>query len=124
MRGRVEMRFPGLVLTATLVFAAQTASAHVISGTVIAVVDGDTVDVLTDGGWVERVRIAAIDTPERAQPFGGAAKHALSELVFRRRVAVDWHKRDYWMRIVGKVVVPGDSRCNAEACLQGTDAGR
>lgn len=38
------------------------------NGTVVDVIDGDTVDVALDGGGTERVRVLGIDTPEM---FGG-----------------------------------------------------
>jgi len=43
------------------------------TGKVIKVVDGDTIDVLTDDKEKIRIRFSGIDTPERGQPYGNNA---------------------------------------------------
>ena len=54
-----------------------------------------------------RVRLNGIDAPENGQAFGTVSRRNLSQLVFDRRVSVEWHKRDRYGRYVGKVVVDG-----------------
>jgi endonuclease YncB( thermonuclease family) len=54
-----------------------------------------------------RVRLDAIDAPESGQPFGQAAKRALSEMVFGKDVIVYKKKDDRWGRTVGHVIVDG-----------------
>ena len=93
----------GLLLAAV----ALPVRAAEMSGRVVGVIDGDTIDVLMPGFQVVRVRLAGIDAPERGQAFGTAAKAALSELVFARQVVVHWKKRDRYERLVGKVTVSG-----------------
>lgn len=53
-----------------------------MAGPVVAVLDGDTVDVLVDRKPV-RVRLAEIDAPEKGQPFGTRSRQALASAVFR-----------------------------------------
>ncbi len=55
-----------------------------------------------------------IDAPEKAQAYGQKSKQHLSGLVFGRQVLVEWHKRDRYQRIVGKIMVaqPGCSSCD------------
>ena len=97
----------GLFLGLLLVLLAPPARAAEMSGRVVGVIDGDTIDVLMPGFQVVRVRLAGIDAPERGQAFGSASKAALSELVFARQVVVQWTKRDRYERLVGKVTVSG-----------------
>ena len=52
-----------------------------LNGKVIKVADGDTVTLLVEKKSY-RVRLQSIDAPEAQQPFGQAAKKALSEKVF------------------------------------------
>jgi len=52
-----------------LIFVTFTASAD-ISGRIVRVLDGDTVEVLETGNRLTRVRLAGIDAPEKSQPFG------------------------------------------------------
>ncbi|MGF1643553.1 MAG: class I fructose-bisphosphate aldolase [Thiotrichales bacterium] len=63
--------------------------------------------LLDETKTLRKVRIAAIDAPERKQPFGQQAKRAMSDLVFGRDVVVESHKKDRWMRDVGRVTVDG-----------------
>ena len=50
-----------------------------------------------------RIRLAGIDAPEKAQPYGDASKRHLAEMVFGASVTVDYEKRDRYGRIVGKI---------------------
>ncbi|WP_306581239.1 thermonuclease family protein [Dokdonella sp.] len=77
-----------------------------LAGTVVGVVDGDTIDVLADGRSV-RVRLAEIDAPERRQAFGTKARQALADLTFHRAVAVVDEGRDRYGRTIGTVTVDG-----------------
>ena len=51
------------------------ASAETIVGKVVGVTDGDTLTLRTEAETL-RVRLEAIDTPERGQPYGTKAKQA------------------------------------------------
>lgn len=78
--------------------------ADLMTGEVVAVADGDTITVLSEG--VEhKIRLSGIDAPEKSQAFGSQSKQSLSEMVFRKTVAVDYNKRDKYNRIVGKVLL-------------------
>lgn len=88
------------------------------SGSVVGVVDGDTLDVLVDNRPV-RVRLAQIDAPERSQAFGSRAKQKLSDLTFHKVVSVSTAARpDRWGRQLGMVYVAGVN-VNAEMVSQG-----
>lgn len=94
----------GLVMIALtlLAFAGQAAS---LSGRVVAVADGDSLTVLDANKVRHKVRLAAIDAPEKGQAFGNRSKQHLSDLVFHKEVTVEWRKRDRYQRIIGKVMV-------------------
>lgn len=97
---------------------AFSAFAQELAGRVVGVTDGDTIKLLTPGNIEEKVRLAGIDAPEKAQPFGNVSKQHLSDQVFGKDVTVEWTKRDRYGRIVGKVEI--DSR---DACLEQVRAG-
>lgn len=86
--------------------------AEELTGTVVGISDGDTFTLLVDNTQY-RVRLSGIDTPERGQPFGTAARNALSDLIFGREVRVENRKTDRYGRIIGRTWVrPSDcSRC-------------
>jgi endonuclease YncB( thermonuclease family) len=78
-----------------------------IRGRIIAVVDGDTVKVLTAAKQQIRVRLAFVDAPEKGQAFGQHAKQAMSELVFGKDVELHPHSIDRYGRLVAVVYVNG-----------------
>lgn len=51
-----------------------------LTGKVIGVVDGDTLDLLDAAHRTHRIRLAAIDAPERGQAFGARATQHLRQL--------------------------------------------
>lgn len=96
-----------------LCLAANGLHAETLTGRVVAVADGDTLTVLDVGRQQHKIRVAGIDAPEKAQPFGQRSKESLSRLTFQKDVRVEWQKRDRYGRIIGKVwVQPSDCmRC-------------
>lgn len=92
-------------LVAVLLAVSSAAFAD-FSGTVVRVVDGDTLDVLVASRPV-RVRLAQIDAPERRQAYGTRARQALSAMTFRRVVTVADAGTDQYGRELGTVFVAG-----------------
>ncbi len=83
---------------------------------VVAVVDGDTIDVQLDGGTVERLRYIGVDTPETVHPrrgvdcYGPEASSRNHELVEGRRVLLekDISERDRYGRLLRYVWLTAD----------------
>ena len=106
-----------LVLALSLGQAAQAADDPVLPGTVVGVVDGDTADIRLQSGMI-RVRLHAIDAPERDQPHGAASKQALSKLVYGKHVNVEPIEQDRYDRLVARLWLDGLD-VNAEMVKQG-----
>lgn len=99
------------VFGAALALVALHAQAGLIVGRVVKVADGDTIVVL-DGAKVQhRIRLRAIDAPERNQPFGRRARESLVELVAGKTVRVHAGTADRYGRELG-VVLLGDVDVN------------
>ena len=69
-----------------------------IAGKIVAVIDGDTYDILVPGDTTLRVRMEGIDAPEKGMAFNKVAKTYLSELCFGKKVnllvtGIDQHRR-------------------------------
>jgi endonuclease YncB( thermonuclease family) len=94
----------GLVIYALCACLAQ---AEILSGKVVKIADGDTLTVLDKSNRQHKVRLIGIDAPERKQPFGTVSRQNLATLVFGKTIAVEWHKRDRYERILGKVLLNG-----------------
>ena len=95
------------------ILCATAASAEVVVGQVVGITDGDTLIVLSSAKRQYKVRLAGIDSPERGQAFGTKAKQSLSDLAFGKVALVEYHKRDRYGRLVGKVHVG-----NLDVCLE------
>lgn len=87
---------------------APLASAETITGRVVRIQDGDTVTVLDAGKVQHKVRLAGIDAPERAQPFGQVSRRHLSSLVHGKDVELDCGKVDKYRREVCVVLLDGE----------------
>jgi endonuclease YncB( thermonuclease family) len=97
--------------------AATAARAEHFDGRVVAVFDGDTIEVLVDGA-PRRIRLADIDTPERGQPWADRAKRALAERVHGREVRINAVAIDRYGRTVGEVYA-GDVCVGCELVREG-----
>lgn len=88
------------------------------SGRVVAVLDGDTIEVLHNRK-AERIRLVGIDCPEKKQAFGTRAKQATSALSFAQQVTVDRLGKDRYRRTLGAVVLMDGTNLNHELVRQG-----
>lgn len=102
------------IIPTLLIFGACLVNAEVLVGQVVGVSDGDTIKVLDDSKKLFVVRLMGIDAPEKAQAFGWRSKQSLSDLVFHKRVEVEWDKRDRYDRVLGKVLATN----GVDACLE------
>lgn len=94
-----------LLVSFALPFAAQAAPRNCL---VVGVSDGDTLKVRCGSAADFRqikVRLSAIDAPERGQPYGERARQAMSALVYRKDVDLDCIDTDRYGRSVCKVFV-------------------
>ena len=78
-----------------------------VTGEVVGVVDGDTVDVLVPPGRRIRVRLHGVDAPERSEPFSQQALTFTRVLMFSRVVTVSGRDVDPYDRLVARLVVDG-----------------
>lgn len=96
---------------------ASTTPRPVLPGTVLEVIDGDTVGVQLSSGPV-RVRLHSIDAPERTQPWFAQSRDALARRVAGRSVGLDVFAQDRYDRLVA-VILLGDDNVNAWMVQQG-----
>jgi|CXWL01.1.fsa_nt_gi endonuclease YncB( thermonuclease family) len=92
--------------------------AEELTGKIVAIADGDTVTLLTPQMEEIKIRLAAIDAPEKDQPFGQKSKQMLSDLIFNRQVRLDAIDTDKYGRTVGHIYL-ADSDINMLMVSQG-----
>ncbi len=81
------------------------------SGSVVGVLDGDTIEVLHDH-QAERIRLSGIDCPERGQAYGQRAKQATSARVFGKEVTLRTFGKDRYGRTIADVILPDGDNLN------------
>ncbi|HFF9832970.1 thermonuclease family protein [Serratia marcescens] len=104
MLGFIPLLFPSLCLAD-------------FSGRVVRVIDGDTVQVLTQGAMV-KVRLNGIDAPESGQPFGQRSKQSLLNLAAQKNVDVITNASDRYGRWLGILII-NDVNINSEQVKTG-----
>lgn len=85
---------------------------------VVAITDGDTLKVRCDDSPQQVVRLAEIDAPEKAQPFGDRSRQHLADLCFQKRAEIMPQAQDRYGRTVGRVTCEGKD-ANAEQVRAG-----
>ena len=94
---------------------ADTSTDSLIAGRIIGVTDGDTVTLLDETNNQHKIRLSAIDAPEKAQPFGNRSKQQLSDICFSQKASVEVKDKDRYGRLIG-IVICDDVNAN-EAML-------
>ena len=84
------------------IFSLYSAFAETLSGKVIGVKDGDTIEVLVAQEPLT-VRLARVDCPEKKQAFGSVAKKVTSDKIYGEVVSLQSVKKDRYGRMIGDV---------------------
>lgn len=77
------------------------------TGTVVKVVDGDTVHLINQSGTKLKIRLMGIDAPEMKQKGGKASRDYLASLVDGKNAVADCSTKDKYQRWVCKILVNG-----------------
>lgn len=91
--------------TALFFISTHCIAADSITGKVVRVADGDTITILTSDKEQVKIRFAGIDCPERKQPWGNNATHALKAVLTGEPVTVEVMDVDHYGRTVGRVYI-------------------
>jgi len=106
------------LLATSWVFLLAPAVTAEFSGSVVSVLDGDTIEVLHNNR-AERIRLNGIDCPEKGQAYGKRAKQAASELVFGKEVTLQTYGKDKSGRTIADVRLPDGTNVNHELVKDG-----
>jgi endonuclease YncB( thermonuclease family) len=92
------------VLLLVLMQTTTIAEPLILQGRVVRVTDGDTVTLLDGHEALHKIRLAGIDAPESAMPYGHQATLYLMSLVFGERVEAVIYKQDRYGRTVATLM--------------------
>ncbi len=106
-----------IVLTAVILLAGAC-FCYEITGKVITVKDGDTIEILKAKMPVT-IRLDGIDCPEKRQDFGQKAKEFTSSLCFGKTVKAIISDKDKYDRLIAKVILPDGKVLNEEILKAG-----
>jgi endonuclease YncB( thermonuclease family) len=90
-----------------LLLSSMVLKAEVISGKVVAVIDGNTLEVFTPENETYKILLYGIDCPEMGQEFGEKAKMLLEKLVLNKSVNAEIQGKDRWGNRLGIVLIDG-----------------
>lgn len=85
---------------------------------VIAIADGDTFTVIKDNKTI-RVRIDAIDAPEKGMPYCNVSKKYLATMCFGKMVKLTTLKTDRYGRSIARIVLPDGKDVSTEMIKAG-----
>tara|TARA_B100000949_G_scaffold232314_1_gene246274 strand:+ start:84 stop:563 length:480 start_codon:yes stop_codon:yes gene_type:complete len=72
-------------------------------GTVLKVIDGDTILVLTSTNKRNKVRLSYIDAPEMNQQYGKSSKIFLEKIILNQNIIINTEENDRYGRQLGEV---------------------
>ena len=90
---------------------------ELIACLIIGITDGDTLTARCgEPGTYEqvKVRLAAIDAPERGQPFGRASRRELADLCHGQQATIRVHDHDRYGRAIADVTCQGQDASSAQ----------
>lgn len=106
LKTRIIMKSVGFALLG-LLLSSMVLRAEVISGKVVAVLDGNTLEVFTSENETYKILLYGIDCPELGQEFGERAKMFLEKLVLNKSVNAEIQGKDRWGNRLAIVLIDG-----------------
>jgi endonuclease YncB( thermonuclease family) len=94
-------------ITLLAVVVVPCAFADTISGTVVNVIDGETLVVEDAAKKRYTIRLAEIDAPEARERFWRRSSRSLASLCHHKSAKVEWKERDAKRRYIGYVTCAG-----------------
>ncbi|HCW08090.1 MAG TPA: hypothetical protein DGG95_12080 [Cytophagales bacterium] len=89
-------------LICTVGFAEQE-----ISGKVVSVIDGNTIELVADDSETYKITLYGIDAPELGQEFGDNAQKFLQKMILDKKVNVKIQGKDRWGNTIGIIFIDG-----------------
>lgn len=90
-----------------------------ISGKVVTVIDGNTLEVTGDDNETIKVSLIGIDCPELGQEYGDKAKKFLERMILEKEVTVKLQGKDRWGNYLAVVMFKDDIDPRVELLKEG-----
>lgn len=116
------MKFKNIILSLLFVISFVCSSFRAsspIEGLVVAVKDGDTIEILMPQNKRLTIRLNDIDCPEKKQAFGQRAKQFTADFCFNKTVKIVGAKKDRYGRTLAYVYNTKGENLNYKLVEQG-----
>jgi micrococcal nuclease len=90
-----------------LVLSSAACAENELSGKVISVFDGNTIEVIADDNESYKIMLYGIDSPELGQEYGDQAKKFLQKMILDKKVTVKIQGKDRWGNRLGVILIDG-----------------
>ncbi len=101
------MKSAGVLILGLLMSSVLWAE-EMISGKVVTVIDGNTLEVYTNDNETYKILLYGIDSPELGQEYGDKAKRFLEKLILEKNVSVQIQGKDRWGNRLGIILIDGE----------------
>ena len=92
-----------------LVFSVFTRANDVISGKVVTVIDGGTLELIAEDHVTYKIMLHGIDCSEMRQEYGDKARRYLEKLLLDKAVSVELMGKDRWGTRLGVIILEGET---------------
>lgn len=86
---------------------------------VINVIDGNTVEILTDENEVLKISFKEVDSPEIGQEYGKQAKEFTEALLLKKKVFVEMKGKDMWGNRLASITLKNGKKIEEELLKAG-----
>ena len=93
--------------------------AEQIATKVINVIDGNTVEILTEDQETYKIMLSAADSPELGQLYGEEAKAFTEKLLLKKKVVVVMNGKDMWGNRLATITLKNGKRLDTELIKAG-----
>jgi micrococcal nuclease len=90
-----------------------------VTGRVVAVIDGNTIEVCGNDREVHTVLLMGIDSPELGQAYGDVAKKFLEKIILAKTVTVQFQGKDRFGNFLAIVMIHGTRDPRIELLKEG-----
>src|SRR5260221_1170390 len=95
------------VFVLAVVLSSVVYAENELSGKVVSVVDGNTIELLSDDNESYMIMLYGIDSPELGQEFGHKAQKFLQKIALDKKVNVKIQGNDRWGNRLGIILIEG-----------------
>ena len=81
---------------------------EMISGKVVTVIDGNTLEVFTSESETYKILLFGVDSPELGQEYGDKAKRYLEKLILDKNVTIEIQGKDRLGNRLGIILIEGE----------------